>query len=69
MVTPEIFSTTEFEIKHTCQTKHNKNYEFLYSRLRKFNFPSTLTLWNEIDLDTCNSSSLLEFKIELTGYR
>ena len=47
------------------QLRNNQNYEVSYSRLCSYKnsyFPSTLRLWNELDQDTRNSSSVLEFK-------
>ena len=47
------------------QLRNNQNYEGPYSRLCSYEnsyFPSTLRLWNELDQDTRNSSSVLEFK-------
>ena len=47
------------------QLRNNQNYEVPYSRLCSYEnsyFPSTLRLWNELDQDTRNSSSMLEFK-------
>ena len=47
------------------QLRNNKNYEVPYSRLCSYEnsyFQSTLRLWNELDQDTRNSSSVLEFK-------
>ena len=47
------------------QLRNNKNYEVPYSRLCSYEnsyFPSTLRLWNELDQDTRNSSSVLELK-------
>ena len=47
------------------QLRNNQNYEVPYSRLCSYEnsyFPSTLRLWNELDQDTRNTSSVLEFK-------
>ena len=47
------------------QLRYNQNYEVPYSRLCSYEnsyFPSTLRLWNELDQDTRNTSSVLEFK-------
>ena len=47
------------------QLRNNQNYEVPYSRLCSYEnsyFPSTLRLWNELDQDTRNLSSVLEFK-------
>ena len=51
------------------QTHHNlrnsQNFEIPYSRLCSYEnsfFPSTLRLWNDLDISTRNSSSLSEFK-------
>ena len=47
------------------QLRNNQNYEVPYSRLCSYEnsyFPSTLRLWNELDLDIRHSSSVLEFK-------
>ena len=47
------------------QLRNKQNYEVPYSRLCSYEssyFPSTLRLWNELDQDTRNSSSVLEFK-------
>ena len=47
------------------QLRNNQNYEVPYSRLFSYEnsyFPSTLRLWNELDQDTRNLSSVLEFK-------
>ena len=49
------------------QLRNNQNYEVPYSRLCSYEnsyFPSTLRLWNELDQDTRNSSSVLELKIK-----
>ena len=43
------------------QLRNNQNYEVPYSRLCSYEnsyFPSTLRLWNELDQDTWNSSSV-----------
>ena len=45
--------------------RNNQNFEIPYSRLCSYEssfFPSTLRLWNDLDITTRNSSSLLEFK-------
>ena len=50
---------------NTLSALKNQNYEVPYSRLCSYEnsyFPSTLRLWNELDQDTRNSSSVLEFK-------
>ena len=47
------------------QLRNNKNYEVPYCRLCSYEnsyFQSTLRLWNELDQDTRNSSSVLELK-------
>ena len=46
------------------QLRNNPNYEVPYSRLCSYKnsyFPSTLRLWNELDQDTRNSSSMPDF--------
>lgn len=45
--------------------RNNQNFEIPYSRLCSYEnsfFPSTLRLWNELDLETRNSPTLIEFK-------
>ena len=47
------------------QLINNQNYKVPYSRLCSYEnsyFPLTLRIWNELDQDTRNSSSVLEFK-------
>lgn len=47
------------------QLRNNQNFDVPFSRLCSFEnsfFPSTLRLWNGLDLETRNSSSLMEFK-------
>ena len=47
------------------RVRNNQNYEVPYSRLCSYEnayFSSTLRLWNDLDQDTRNLSSVLEFK-------
>ena len=47
------------------QLRNNQNFEVPFTRLCSFEnsfYPSTLRLWNDLDIETRNSPTLLEFK-------